>query len=81
VALQVLLLQHGELVGGHFAAVGAELPIEFAARFEGLFFTLLRARGGDHFLFQHGEVLLERFEVGVVLASASAASLRSDSAI
>ena len=31
-ALQVLLLQHGKLVGRHFAAIRAELAIEFAAR-------------------------------------------------
>jgi hypothetical protein len=68
VAFEVLLFQHGELVGGHFAAVGAELPIELAARFEGLLLALLRARGSDHFLFQNGEVLLERFDVGVMLA-------------
>jgi hypothetical protein len=27
IALQVLFFEHGELVGGHFAAVGAELAI------------------------------------------------------
>ena len=68
IAFEVLLFQHGELVGGHLAAIGAELAVEFRAGLRAADSSVCAsAGGGDHLLFEHGEALLEGFEVGVML--------------
>ncbi len=63
IAIEVLALQHGQLVRGHLAAVGAELVVERLARRQRFFLGLAAAQGGDEFLLHDSEALLQVFEI------------------
>jgi len=65
-AVQEGFFEAGELIGAHFAAVGAELRVEFAAHGEEGFVVEAGAGEGRHFVFEGGEALFELFEVAEV---------------
>lgn len=65
-AVEVLLFQHQELGPSHFAAIHLELGVELAAGFDEVGFAEGGSGGGDHLVFERGEDLFQRFELGVV---------------
>jgi hypothetical protein len=63
VAVEVLALEHGQLVSGHLAAIRAELAVESLAGGQRVVFGLPGAEAGDDLLLEDTEALFEVFEV------------------
>ena len=61
--IEIAALEHGELLGCHFAAIGAEFAVEGFTNGVEIFFRLRRAENGDNFVFECGETAFEIFEL------------------